>query len=176
MRISFLLFSGLLASADAFQVHQAIPSSSRALSSGPLSAYIDIAEQAPRDIGAMDQWATMCQVQRAEGFQLTTEDGMDFSAMTTTEIPEGSPILCVPGNMILSTSSVKTEMGPQAASVDYLSRYGSGDQVGKFFLFLKIIAEYEQGDQSPYFPWLNSLPRTYYNAISMTGKENFDYK
>lgn len=170
MRISFLLFLGLLTSAEAFQAHQAIHSSTRTLSSAPLSAYIDINERAGRDVGAMDEWATMCEVQRAPGFQLTTEDGMDYSAMTTADIPEGSPILCVPGNMIISTSSVKAEYGPQSAAVDTLVRYGSGDQAGKFFLFLKIIAEYEQGDQSPYFPWLNSLPRLYFNAISMTGE------
>jgi len=168
MRINCLLFAGLLANAGAFQVQKATPSSSRTFSSSPLSAYLDIDEHAERDVGAMDEWATMCEVQRADGFQLTTEDGLDFSAMTTADIPEGSPILCIPGNMIFSTSSVKAEFGGQDAAVDYLSRVGAGDQVGKFFVFLKMIAEYEQGDQSPYFPWLNSLPRLFFNAISMT--------
>jgi hypothetical protein len=168
MRISFVLFAGLLASAEAFQVHPSTKISQRTFSSGPLSAYIDINEQAERDVGAMDEWASMCEVQRGDGFQLTTEDGLDFSAMTTADIAEGSPILCVPGNMIISTSSVRAELGGQEGSVDYLTRVGSGDQVGKFFVFLKIIAEYEQGDQSPYFPWLNSLPRLFFNAISMT--------
>ena len=171
MRISFVLFAGLLATAEAFQVHpSATQISQRTFSSGPLSAYIDIDEQAQRDVGAMDEWASMCEVQRGDGFQLTTEDGLDFSAMTTADIAEGSPILCIPGNMIMSTSSVRAELGGQQGSVDYLTRVGSGDQVGKFFLFLKIMAEYEQGDQSPYFPWLNSLPRLFFNAISMTGK------
>lgn len=36
------------------------------------------------------------------------------------------------------------------------------------FLLYRILAEYEKGDQSPYFPWLNSLPRQFYNGVSMT--------
>lgn len=170
MRINFILFSGLLANAEAFQAHRAIHASQRTSSSTPLSAFVDIDEHAQRDVGAMDEWATMCEVQRADGFQLTTEDGSDFSAMTTADIAEGSPIVCVPGNMIISTASARAELGPNAEAVDFLTRNGSGDQVGKFFVFLKIMQEYEQGDQSPYWPWMNSLPRLYYNAISMTGK------
>ncbi|KAL3932595.1 MAG: hypothetical protein SGBAC_010779 [Bacillariaceae sp.] len=168
MRINFLLFTSLLANAASFQVQQPIHSSTRSFSPSPLSAYLNIDEQAERDVGAMDEWATMCEVQRGDGFQLTTEDGMDYSAMTTADIAEGSPILCIPGNMIISTSSVRAELGGQEAAVDFLTRNGSGDQVGKFFVFLKMMAEYEQGDQSPYFPWLNSLPRLFFNAISMT--------
>ncbi|CAJ1963221.1 unnamed protein product [Cylindrotheca closterium] len=168
MKISFLLFTSLLANTRAFQVQETFRSSPRTFSPSPLSAYIDIGEEVERDVGAMDEWATMCEVQRAEGFQLTTEDGYDYSALTTADIPEGSPILCIPGNMIISTSSVRAELGGQEAAVDYLTRVGSGDKIGKFFVFLKIMAEYEQGDQSPYFPWLNSLPRLFFNAIAMT--------
>lgn len=167
MKIQFFLAAGLLSHGAAFQhVHQPTVTLRRAT---PLSAYIDISEDYDRDVGAMDEWASMCEVQRAEGFQLTTEDGLDFSAMTTQEIAEGSPILSIPGNMIMSTSSVKAELGSLDASVDHLSRVGSGDQVGKFYLFVKILAEFEQGDQSPYFPWMNALPRLFFNAISMTG-------
>jgi hypothetical protein len=168
MKIQFFFVAGLLSHGAAFQVQSNVRSFRRAT---PLSAFIDISENAQRDVGAMDEWASMCEVQRADGFQLTTEDGLNFSALTTQEIAEGSPILCIPGNMIISTSSVKAELGSQDAAVDYLSRVGSGDQVGKFFLFAKIMAEYEQGDQSPYFPWMNSLPRMFFNAISMTGED-----
>ena len=176
MRINFLLFTGLLANTKAFQVQQSIQSSTRTFSASPLSAYIDIDEQVERDVGTMDEWATMCEVQRADGFQLTTEDGYDYSAMTTADIPEGSPILCIPGNMIISTSSVRAELSGQEAAVDYLTRVGGGDQVGQFFVFLKIMAEYEQCDQSPYFPWLNSLPRLFFNAIAMTGTHNLSIR
>ena len=144
------------------------------LALAPMSMYIDITEETERDVSAMDEWASMCEVQRCDGFQLTSEDGYDYSAMTTEAISEGSPILCIPGNMILSSSRVADEVGNVSPAVDYLSRMGAGDQVPQFLLFVKIMAEYEQGDQSPYFPWLNSLPRLFYNSVSMTGKTRLD--
>lgn len=33
---------------------------------------------------------------------------------------------------------------------------------------VKILAEYEKGQESPFYPWLNSLPRQYFNGVSMT--------
>lgn len=39
----------------------------------------------------------------------------------------------------------------------------------EFYLFLKILLEYEKGVDSPYYPWLASLPRTWNTAAS------FDY-
>jgi hypothetical protein len=172
MKVNCLLLASLVANGAAFQAASVnVRSLSRIFTPAPLAAYLEIGEGTERDVGAMDEWATMCEVQRCDGFQLTTEDGMDFSALATQDIAEGSPILCVPGNMIISSSVVREELGEGASpAVDHLSRVGAGEQTSEFFLFLKIIAEYEQGDQSPYFPWLNSLPRLFFNAVSMTGK------
>mmetsp|Transcript_14775 Transcript_14775/g.29842 ORF Transcript_14775/g.29842 Transcript_14775/m.29842 type:complete len:467 (-) Transcript_14775:420-1820(-) len=136
-----------------------------------LSAYVDINEGTGRDVGAMDQWATGCGVQRAGGFQLTSEDGLDFSVMTTEALPEGSPLLYVPEQMVLSSNKAKQEleaMGNVQEAVSQLGRLGAGTQVSEFYLFLKVLVEYEKGDASPWYPWLNSLPRLFYNAVSMT--------
>jgi hypothetical protein len=164
MKLRFLLIAGVVANTAAFHV-QPRTISRRA---SPLSAYVDLNEQTVRDVGAMDEWASMCEVQRCDGFQLTTEDGMDFSAMTTQDIAEGSPVLCVPGNMIISTTSARQELGGQDEAVQVLSRIGAGEQTAQFFLFLKVLREFENGDQSPYYPWMNSLPRLFFNAVSMT--------
>ena len=37
-----------------------------------------------------------------------------------------------------------------------------------FITVTKILVEYEKGADSIYFPWLNSLPRQFYNGVSMT--------
>ena len=74
----------------------------------------------------------------------------------------------VPHNVLLSSStSLRQEC---TATVDTLDRLGAGDQVPQFLLFVCILMEYQQSDQSPYFPWLNSLPRLYFNAVSMMSK------
>ena len=42
------------------------------------------------------------------------------------------------------------------------------DKVPLFHVFFKVLAEYKRGDQSPWFAYLNSLPRSFDNGASMT--------
>lgn len=148
-----------------------VPVTRRSVAAKPLASVIDINENAERDLGTMDEWATACGVQKIGGFQLTTEDGRDFSVMTTEPLEEGSPLLYIPSGMILTTSKAREElrqMGSIQDAVDQLNRLGANDQVPRFYLYIKILVEYERGDQSPWFPWLNAMPRLYFNAVSMT--------
>ena len=137
-----------------------------------LAAMVDIRANAGRDIGTMDEWAAACGVQRAEGVQLTSEDGEDFSVMTTEDIPANNPLLFVPGNMIWTSSQVRQELdGPGIESAEaLLVTLGIENEMEQFALFLKVLVEYEKGDQSPWYPWLNAMPRVYYNGASMTRK------
>jgi len=133
-----------------------------------LEAYVNIDESAPRDIATMDQWVASCGVQRAEGFELTSEDGVDISVMTSVDLPAESPVLFVPKSMILSTQESMQEFGRVEASEKRLVSGKAAEHVPNFYLFLKILREYDLGDQSPWYPWLNSLPRYYSNGASMT--------
>ena len=45
-----------------------------------------------------------------------------------------------------------------------------------FRLMVKVLAEYEKGTDSPFYPWLNSLPRRFYNGASMTGKREKTFR
>eukprot|EP00977_Amphora_coffeiformis_P003217 scaffold597_cov176-Amphora_coffeaeformis.AAC.23 len=134
---------------------------------------IDIDEKAQRDIGTMDEWATASGVQRAEGFQLTAtstdEEPLDVGVMTTADLAAGSPVLFVPHQMILSAQQAKQQLGtvPQAETMFTNLGVSSADS-DRFYLFLKILVEYEQGQLSPWYPWLNALPRYYSNGASMT--------
>jgi len=135
--------------------------------------YVNVAESSPRNMESFQEWATNCGVQQAQGFQLTTEDGIDFSVITTEDVPAGQPVLAVPANMVLSSSGCQQELsdmsnGGVQEAVQMMGRIGAGLSVPEFYLTLKVLVEYEKGDQSGYFPWLNSLPRLYLNAVSMT--------
>jgi len=135
------------------------------------AAAIDVQEMAERDVGSMEQWAANLGVQRVDGIQLTTEDGLDWQLMTTQDIASGSPVLSVPGNIILTSSRAKEELsqyGDVSAGASLLERLGSGDIVPIYYLVLKVLYEYDIGQESPYLEWLNGLPRLYYNAASMT--------
>ena len=154
------------------------------------SSFLDVDERSQRNIGPFDEWATTCGVQRAEGFRLfptNPEDQYnqdDISAMTDVDLPAGQPVLGIPANMILTSSDSRAELeaisdslneeipnsdaGGVRKAADLLSRLGAGDTAPKFYLFLKILLEYTRGTESPYYPWLDSMPRLYYNSVSMT--------
>jgi len=49
-----------------------------------------------------------------------------------------------------------------------LTRAGLEDKIPLFRLYIKILYELEQGQNSPYYTYLNSLPRSYNTGASMT--------
>lgn len=133
-------------------------------------AYVDVSEGAERDMGAFDEWAGVCGVQRADGVQLTVtnEYPLEVGVMTAQDLPGETPILVVPQNMILSSFGAMQEFGRVEAAEQRLISAKGAQHVPKFYLFLKILVEYEKGDESPWYPWLNSLPRFYANGSAMT--------
>lgn len=153
----------IISGVSAFQLQAPSGRNNRAL-----FALVNVDESAPRDLQAMEEWATMYGIERAEGFQLTTEDGQDWFAMTDQDLAANSEVVYVPGQMILSSNQAIQELGPAEAAENLLSSLNASHQLSYFYLFLKILVEYERGDESPWFDWLNSLPRYYSNGASMT--------
>jgi hypothetical protein len=134
---------------------------------------INIDENAPRDIYAMDEWAVACGVQRVDGFQLTKTsftdiDNNDVSVMATKDLPASTPVLFVQENMILSSKKAIEEFGRLEAAEKILLSLNAVGELGYYYLMIKILVEYEKGDMSPWYPWLNSLPRYFSNGASMT--------
>mmetsp|Transcript_8549 Transcript_8549/g.11784 ORF Transcript_8549/g.11784 Transcript_8549/m.11784 type:complete len:449 (-) Transcript_8549:271-1617(-) len=143
------------------------------------SAYYSVAETAvnidestPREIQAMEEWAESCGVQKAEGFQLTCDDeyGLDVYAMTTENLPANSNVLFVPEQMILSSNKAIEELRTEEMEKieEFIFDFEAESELRHYYLTLKILVEYEKGEDSPWFPWLNSMPRYYSNAASMT--------
>ena len=173
MKLNIVL--GLLISSSvavsAFQLHRNVSPLNRISRSGPLHAsmFVDVNENAVRDVQTLDQWANSNGVERSNGFTLDTQDGMDYAAYTSEQIQANSLILKIPNYMVFSANRAREELDLREA-VESLGKLGAGSQVNDFCLFVKVLAEYEQGDDSSFFPWLNSLPRLFYNAASMTSK------
>eukprot|EP00816_Leptocylindrus_hargravesii_P008182 CAMPEP_0196806110 /NCGR_PEP_ID=MMETSP1362-20130617/5966_1 /TAXON_ID=163516 /ORGANISM="Leptocylindrus danicus, Strain CCMP1856" /LENGTH=276 /DNA_ID=CAMNT_0042179417 /DNA_START=673 /DNA_END=1500 /DNA_ORIENTATION=+ len=147
--------------------------SSASISTTSIAAMVDIREEAPRNMQPFDAWANQCGVRRCKGFQFTSNDGQDWSIMTSENLPAGAPVVGVPANMILSSQRVKQELeamsnGGVQDAVKQLGMIGAAGCTPEFYLTVKILLELERGDQSPYFPWLDSLPRLFFNAASMT--------
>ena len=141
------------------------------VSGGTNTMTVDIRENVQRDVLAMEEWAARCGVQRADGLQLVANDsyGRDWSVMTQQPLQQGSPVLFVPNQMLLSSWSAAQEYGPALEQAEQeLLQANMGYQIPLFRVFTKILVEFERGTESPYFLWLNSLPRLFNNGAAMT--------
>lgn len=123
----------------------------------------------------MEQWAYQCGVQGIDGLQLVSNDGdgiqenhVDVSLVTSSDIPAESPVMYVPSEMILSSNKAVEEFGRLEDAETLLTSLNCESEFRQYYLMLKILVEWEKGEESPWFPWLNSLPRYYSNAASMT--------
>mmetsp|Transcript_1557 Transcript_1557/g.3972 ORF Transcript_1557/g.3972 Transcript_1557/m.3972 type:complete len:425 (+) Transcript_1557:118-1392(+) len=159
MKFNLLLLASICAKerASAF--------SFRALPAGS----INLSSSVERDVYTMADWAASYGVQQAEGVQLTSYDGKDYFPMTQSDIPAGSPVMYVPSDLIFTSSKSAQEFGTSIAGCEnQLIQAGFQDKIPLFRVFFKIVTEYEKGEESPWYPWLNSLPRIYNTGASMT--------
>ena len=163
MRINRKLFLVTAASLFAFE------SAAFSFQRTAVGHLMSLEEDTQRDVNAMSNWADSCGVQKCEGFDIQTYDGMDYFAITQANLPQGSPVLYVPENMIISSSKANQEFGSALGEAE--SQLADSDMqhlIPLFLIFTKILSEYEKGHASPYFAWLNSLPRLYNTGASMT--------
>lgn len=130
---------------------------------------VDLSDNAQRDVNTMSQWAEGYGVQKADGFDITSYDGQDYMAVTQQNMPAGSPVLYVPSDMVFSSNKAAQEFGGALGEAEnQLAIANLQEFIPLFRVFVKVLIEYEKGAESPWYPWLNSLPRTYYNGASMT--------
>ena len=131
----------------------------------PTTLYtLDISESAPRDIPSLLEWSSNVGIQY--DLTLTTSSDNDTKrppdvyAVATRNIPAESCVLYVPNEVILTTNS-RQQFDNAAANLD-------PSELSSFSLFLQILQQYELNEDSPYYSYLNSLPRYYTNGASMT--------
>lgn len=132
---------------------------------------ISLEEWTQRDVYSMEEWATNYGVQKYDGVELFTSDGEDWQLISNGYIPAGTSVLFVPADIVLSSDGVVAEFGGSLEAAEnalVAMDQGTARRLPLFRLMVKILAEYEKGEESPWFPWLNSLPRRFYNGVSMT--------
>lgn len=130
----------------------------------------------PRDVYSMEEWATQYGMQKADGVELYSPDGgNDYTLMTQSGVSAGQTVVYVPSDIVMNSISVQQElgMGIQQAEeaivqIDLRADAGSQYRLPLFRLMVKILMEWEKGQESMWYPWLNSLPRQYFNGVSMT--------
>ena len=108
-------------------------------------------------------------MQTAPGVELVTEDRQDYGVRASQGISAGSPVMFVPASLVLSSSAIQQEFaGGLDGAEQILTQVGAADRLPLFRLMVKILREYELGMESPYYAWLNSMPKLFYNGVAMS--------
>jgi hypothetical protein len=136
-----------------------------------------------RDIQGLDSWANQQGILRENGFELLEQNdsrsggGGDWSAQlrqsqsTGGARKEGMRVMQVPSHLIFSSQRIRQEF--ENAKVDLtealelLERKKCALQTPQFYIFLKLLQEWELGPTSQWYPYLQSLPRSYMTAATM---------
>ena len=132
--------------------------------------------RSPRDVYSMEQWAIQYGLQKAAGVELysTNDEMKDYSLYISTSIAAGQSVLFVPSDIVLNSEVIANEFGDSLSAaeesliqIDNQARFPQGAEyrLPLFRLMTKILVEYEKGTDSLYYPWLNSLPRQFYNGV-----------
>jgi len=143
---------------------------------GPSSSDVLSASQVcnlERDIDGLKSWALDNKVQIQNGLELEENEGGDWSVSLSKNSEEDSPILQIPSHLVLASTKIKEELKDQVppSVINFLEQRKVGHQLPQFYLWLKILKENDQGKDSQWYPWLQSLPRTFTNAIAMDDVE-----
>ena len=97
-------------------------------------------------------------------------DNDDYSVSVTQAGNEANRVLQVPKHLVLSSTRIRNDEITDklvSAALKYLEAKKVEHQIPQFFLWLKILLEHEKGKKSLWYPWLQSLPDKFSNAISM---------
>jgi hypothetical protein len=120
----------------------------------PGTTSMDISEYAERDIPSLEQWASeVVGIQKCDGFQLTTGEAayqQDVYAMTSEDIPTGTPVLFVPEALIFSADKAMEELRvPEMEQAEkILFSVNAGADIKQYYLMIKLLMEIEKGEES----------------------------
>lgn len=136
---------------------------------------LEIAEATKRDVhvSRLLDWCQSVGAETVDGLRIeqtapsiNNPDGQDYHLETTVDIAADGPVMYIPRFLTLSSADISDEMGGNLEATEMTLE--SSDRLPLFRLLVKILSEVEAGDASPYYPWLNALPRRFNNGVAMT--------
>lgn len=138
---------------------------------------VDVRESAPRNGYSFMEWGSHYGIQ-PENFQLQPMQGdLNWGAVATRPARAGERALFVPSMLRMFTPNIIQQEFPniqpivQQKIASSKSSNGDIDLANHFYLFLKVLKEYELGSESPYFAWLDALPRKFQTAVNFRDVE-----
>lgn len=140
---------------------------------------LDVSEYSPRNGQGFIEWATNNGV-LMENFQMQPlEDDNNWGVFSPQGGTAGSRALFVPNMLRMTTQNIRQQDFPhmepliQQRILTKSKRFQNGDVelANHFYLFLKVLQEWEMGPNSPYYAWMDALPRKFNTAVNFSPKE-----
>ena len=144
----------------------------RASLDAPAAMTVSLGPTSFRDVNQLQEWAAQCGVVMNNGFGMaqdpTPHPPQQYMAVAGAGGNPGDVVLSVPANMILSSVRIQQEYQQYTGeALQNLQRAGYGDAASKFNLFVRLLVEFEAGTNSPYYQWLNGMPREFTTGVAM---------
>lgn len=145
-----------------------------------------------RDVSTLEKWAADNNIQVSPSITITSSHDATTDATSTAadddediaiaDIDYGitlnksskkyESILTVPKHLVLDSERIRREWFIYLEeSLDYIRDAGLNDSGLNFVLFVKILVEYTMGEESIFYPWITSLPKTYSTGVCMDDLE-----
>lgn len=129
---------------------------------------IDVSEYAGRNGQTFVDWATHYGA-LPENFQINPRSS-NWAAEAIQPAPAGSRLLYVPGILKMTAQAAREQDFANLASTiaQYIDPSKNDGEVllsDHLYLFLKVLQEYDLGESSGYYPWLDALPRKFSTSL-----------
>ena len=130
-----------------------------------------------RDMVSLSEWSRNCEIVLTDGVELTEDLLGDWSLTTTKSIEQGSSIMTVPAEAILTSDIIGDSFLPYYSDTDMQnirdwmeSELESGSQskqdyLPEYMLVYKLLREVHMGTNSRWCPWLQSLPTQFSTGL-----------
>ena len=172
LTLAFILSVG---TSTAFQVPR-LARSERTLRHPHRLSAVATDEAAPRDYNSFVEWAMNYGI-AAENLQLNEQEKPgEWGGFAIQAASAGSRVLYVPAMLRLTSRRIRTEefAALEPTIAQYFDATNTNGQINlacQFYIFLKVLQEFDKGEQSPYYAWLNALPRKFTTAITFDSFE-----
>ncbi|KAL3936458.1 MAG: hypothetical protein SGBAC_008223 [Bacillariaceae sp.] len=125
-----------------------------------------------RDLDAFKAWTEENGVLLADGLDLSSSPSGDWLISLSKPINEAQVLMTIPKDLRLSSTTVRDELGSDVVeAVEYLKSKKLDEQSHQFYLWIRVLQEYEKGEASKWHGWMKSLPRSFNSAVCMDEEE-----
>ena len=140
---------------------------------------IDVGENSPRNGKNFVDWANNNGIQ-TDNFQIQPLEGdANWGVIAPQGGTTGGTALFVPSHLRMTVPNIRQQDFPHLEPViqqwilTRSKRFQNGDieLANHFYLFLKVLQEWELGEASPYLAWMDALPRKFNTAVNFSPRE-----